>query len=101
MYYFADMARIWLWLFPLLLFAGTEDGSILLYNDSPFILTATIQASDGTYLGQLTVQPNEQKNFTTHLAPTVYTSDCPGIQYCSPKQESDQKPASTLKRKPK
>lgn len=138
MYYFADMARIWLWLFPLLLFAGTEDGSILLYNDSPFILTATIQASDGTYLGQLTVQPNEQKNFTTHLAPTVYTrpgtpdvsltpyvviwqcaadgfyskcsrvspgamvraSDCPGIQYCSPKQERDQKPASTLKRKP-
>ncbi|MEN9654341.1 MAG: hypothetical protein RL235_453 [Chlamydiota bacterium] len=55
------------------LFAGGIDsGSVLLYNDSPFILTATIQASDGTYLGQFTVQPNQQKNFTTNLNPTTY-----------------------------
>lgn len=132
------MVRIFLILFvPFVLFAGTEQGSILLYNDSPFILTAIIQASDGTYLGQLTVQPNEQKNFTQHLSPTQYihpgrpdvsltpyvviwqcpsegfysmctrvspgamvrANDCPGLQFCSPKQESERKPASTLKRK--
>lgn len=61
---------------PFLLFAAPDSGSILLYNDSPFILTATIQASDGTYLGELTIQPNQQKNFTTNLSPAQY--DHPG-----------------------
>ncbi len=123
---------------PFILFAGPDSGGILLYNDSPFILTATIQASDGTYLGQISVQPSEQKNFTTHLSPAKYkhpgtpdvsltpyiviwqcpsrgfysmchrvspgsmvrANDCPGLQFCNPKEESDQnqKPASTLKR---
>src|SRR3989338_5077118 len=59
--------------FPLLLIAGgVNSGSILLYNDSTYILTATIQASDGTYLGQFSIQPNEQKNFTQNLSPTDY-----------------------------
>ncbi len=57
---------------PFLGEAGTNDGSILLLNDSAFILTATIQASDGTFLGQFTIQPGQQRNFTTHLNPTAY-----------------------------
>lgn len=63
---------IFAFLVPFFAIAGTNDGSILLYNDSPFILTATIQASDGTYLGQFSIQPNQQKNFTTNLSPTDY-----------------------------
>lgn len=51
---------------------GVNSGTILLYNDSPYILTATIQASDGTFLGEFTVQPKQQKNFTQNLSPTDY-----------------------------
>jgi len=57
---------------PFLAWAGTNDGTVLLWNDSPFILTATIQAADGTFLGQCLVQPGQQKNFTTNLTPTGY-----------------------------
>ncbi|MES2274353.1 MAG: hypothetical protein V4487_09210 [Chlamydiota bacterium] len=63
---------LFLLFFPFLAKAGTNDGSILLYNDSPFILTATVQASDGSYLGQFSVQPGQQRNFTTNLSPTQY-----------------------------
>lgn len=69
------MQRLWRWFFsllPIFAFAGTNDGSVFLYNDAPFILTAIIQAADGTYLGQFTVQPNQQKNFTTNLMATPY-----------------------------
>lgn len=59
-------------LFPLFAAAGTNDGTILLMNDSPFILTATIQAADGTYLGQITLQPGQQRNFTQNLSTTPY-----------------------------
>lgn len=62
----------WILLPWIALAGGVNSGSILLYNDSPFILTATIQASDGTYLGQFSVQPNQQKNFTQNLFPTGY-----------------------------
>ncbi|HLB53426.1 MAG TPA: hypothetical protein VJK48_06950 [Chlamydiales bacterium] len=44
----------------------------MLINDSPFILSATIQASDGTYLGQFTIQPGQQQTFTTNLWNTDY-----------------------------
>ncbi|MBM3183742.1 MAG: hypothetical protein FJZ64_00350 [Chlamydiae bacterium] len=57
---------------PCVLFAGTNDGSIMLINDSSFILTATIQAADGTFLGQFSIQPGQQKNFTTNLNATNY-----------------------------
>ena len=57
-------------LIPAALFAGVDSGTVLLYNDSPFILTASVQASDGTFLGQFTIQPGQQKNFTTNLSPT-------------------------------
>ncbi len=65
------------WRFLLLLWvfiAGgpTTSGTILLHNDSTVILTAIIQASDGTYLGQFSVQPGQQRNFTTNMAPTTY-----------------------------
>ncbi len=60
------------WLtFPASLLAGVDSGSILLYNDSPFILTAIVQAADGTYLGQFTIQPGQQKNVTQNLFPTA------------------------------
>lgn len=51
---------------------GVNSGSLFLYNDSPFILTATILASDGTYLGQSTVQPGQQANFSQNLYSTEY-----------------------------
>lgn len=59
-------------LLPFLAQAGTNDGTILLHNDTTMILTAVIQASDGTYLGQFSVQPGQQKNWTTNLSPTQY-----------------------------
>jgi hypothetical protein len=57
---------------PFFAYCGTNDGSVLLLNDSAFILTATIQASDGTFLGQFSIQPGQQRNFTTNLNPTGY-----------------------------
>lgn len=60
-------------LFPFLARAGTNDGSILLINDTTVILTAVIEASDGTFLGQFTVQPGQQKRWTSSLSPTGYT----------------------------
>ncbi len=66
------MRVLWIFLLPLALFAGTNDGTLLLLNDSPFILTATIQASDGTYLGQYTMQPGQQSNVTQNLSTTKY-----------------------------
>lgn len=64
--------HVFFWLLPVFCWAGTNSGSIMLVNDSPFILTAIIQASDGTFLGQLSVQPGQQKNFTTNLSSTGY-----------------------------
>lgn len=60
-----------LWV-PFALWAGTDSGSIMLVNDSPFILSAVIQAADGTFLGQFSIQPGQQKNFTTNLSSTGY-----------------------------
>lgn len=59
-------------LFPFFAHAGTNDGTILLHNDTTIILTAIIQASDGSYLGQFSVQPGQQRNFTTNMSPTGY-----------------------------
>jgi hypothetical protein len=57
---------------PFLLRAGTNDGMIRLHNDTTMILTAIIQGSDGSYLGQFSVQPGQQKNWTTNMTPTQY-----------------------------
>ena len=59
-------------LLPFLLRAGTDDGTILLHNDTTMILTAVIHSADGRYLGQFSIQPGQQKNWTTHLSPTQY-----------------------------
>lgn len=59
-------------LLPYLAIAGTNSGTLLLYNDSPFILTATIVASDGSFLGQYSIQPGQQRNFTQNLSTTPY-----------------------------
>lgn len=67
------LRAVFLLFLPLFLCAGTNDGGIMLQNDSPFILTATIQASDGTFLGQFSIQPKQQVNFTTNLGYTEYT----------------------------
>ena len=57
---------------PFLARAGTNDGMIRLHNDTTMILTAIIQASDGSYLGQFSVQPGQQRNWTTNMLPTNY-----------------------------
>mgnify|MGYP001601985428 CR=1 FL=1 len=63
---------LFFFLFPFLLKASTNQGAILLHNDTTMILTAVIQASDGTNLGQFSVQPGQQRNFTTNMSPTSY-----------------------------
>ena len=64
----------WLLFFlvPILAQAGTNDGTILLHNDTTMILTAVIQGRDGTFLGQFSVQPGEQTSFTRNMSPTQY-----------------------------
>lgn len=67
------MRRIWLGMIFLGgAFCGTNDGTLFLHNDTTVILTAVIQASDGSYLGQVSVQPGQQKNFTTNFFTTPY-----------------------------
>ena len=52
------------------LWATQIQGTITLMNDAPFILTATVYTQSGDFLGQVTLQPGEQKNFTTNLSST-------------------------------
>jgi hypothetical protein len=42
--------------------------SLLLINDSPFELTATIHAADGTVLGQMVIKSGEQKRWSTSMS---------------------------------
>jgi hypothetical protein len=53
------------------LWATQIPGTIILLNDSPYILTASVYTHSGDYLGQATLQPGEQKNFTTNLFSTT------------------------------
>jgi hypothetical protein len=57
---------------PFFLFAGPNQGSLMLMNDSTYILTAIITASDGSPLGQISLQPGQQRNFTTNLSPSSF-----------------------------
>lgn len=41
--------------------------SLLLINDSPFELTAIVQSANGTFLGQESLQPNEQRQWSTDM----------------------------------
>lgn len=45
-------------------------GEITLYNDSPYILSASVFTRSGAYLGQVTLQPGQQKNFVTNINST-------------------------------
>lgn len=45
-------------------------GQITLHNDSPHILTASVFTNSGDFLGQITLQPGQQKNFTSNLYAT-------------------------------
>lgn len=59
-------------LLPFIARAGTNDGTLLLHNDTVMILTAVISGADGTFLGQFTVQPGQQRNWTSNLYPSGY-----------------------------
>lgn len=52
------------------IWATQISGTITLMNDSPYILTASVYASSGEFLGQTTLQAGEQKNFTSNLTST-------------------------------
>lgn len=64
------------WLFfvvPFFVYCGTNSGSLMLHNDTTFILTAVIQASDGSYLGEVSLQPGQQRNFTTNMTNSQFS----------------------------
>ncbi len=42
--------------------------SLTLINDSSYELTAIVRGADGTFLGQLTIQPGEQKLWSQDLS---------------------------------
>ncbi|OGN56642.1 MAG: hypothetical protein A3D96_05835 [Chlamydiae bacterium RIFCSPHIGHO2_12_FULL_44_59] len=66
------MKFFFLFLLPFLVQGGPNDGSILLHNDTTMILTAVVQASDGSFLGQFSIQPGQQRNFITNMYNTHY-----------------------------
>jgi hypothetical protein len=43
---------------------GAYDNSLTLFNNSPFTLTATVIAADGTNLGQFTINPQNGAQWT-------------------------------------
>ena len=49
------------------LWATTFAGQVTVVNDTSYILTAAIYTAPGDFLGQVTLQPGEQNNFTTNL----------------------------------
>lgn len=52
------------------LLALTTPGTLLLWNDSSYILTANVYTQYGEFLGQTTLQPGQQSHFTTNLYST-------------------------------
>jgi hypothetical protein len=52
------------------LFATNIPGTITLFNDSPFILTASVYTNTGSFLGTVTLQPGQQSNFVTNVYST-------------------------------
>ena len=64
-------------LFPMMLIGQSRGsgGTLLLINDSNYILSATIQAANGSFLGEMTAQPGQQSHYTpTYQEPTNYTT---------------------------
>lgn len=61
-------------LFQSFVYAATSfPGEITLVNDSPYILTASVFTNSGAYMGQVSLQPGQQKNFVTSLNSTGLT----------------------------
>lgn len=52
------------------LLALTTPGTLMLWNDSHYILTASVYTQYGEFLGQITLQPGQQSSFTTSLYST-------------------------------
>ncbi len=61
--------RIFIFLLPQLIFSYAPT-VVRLFNDSQFPLTGIVQGADGTFLGQMLFQPNEQKEFVYDFNPT-------------------------------
>jgi hypothetical protein len=53
-------------------FGQSDEGTVLLFNDTPYHLNATLLAADGTVLGQVSLKAGQQTNFTKDLLPTRY-----------------------------
>jgi hypothetical protein len=45
-------------------------GTLVLFNDSPYELTAIVYSANGTFLGQLIIQPGMQANWVERVSPT-------------------------------
>ena len=50
--------------------ATSFSGEITVVNDTSYILTAAVYSASGDFLGQITLQPGEQNNFSTALRTT-------------------------------
>jgi hypothetical protein len=113
------LKKLIFFLFPILAIAGTNQGSILLLNDSPFILSATIWTTSldptsykhpGTPDVSLTpytviwqCSSDEFYSMCSIVSPgaLVRANDCQGTRICRPKgkqQRNQPTPASTLKK---
>ncbi|MBN1914915.1 MAG: hypothetical protein JW769_03395 [Parachlamydiales bacterium] len=57
-------------LFLLIAFPLFADYSVVLFNDSPFELTAQVQAANGTIIGKTTLKPGEQNIWRSDLSRT-------------------------------
>lgn len=54
----------------------SQDATISLLNDSPFLLRVTVQSANGKYLGGALLKPGEFRNWTSDFKPSDL--DVPG-----------------------
>jgi hypothetical protein len=58
----------------LIFFGYLHAGTVHCINDSPYVLRAVIRGNDGSYLGELIVQPQNSGTWTTNNASYTYTA---------------------------
>lgn len=75
------------WMFIFLCFCFYCDGSLKLYNDSPYKLRAVIRAGDGTYVGEMIILPEHFNTWSD-----AYPSFGPGGQNFSMQPYRSQTP---------
>lgn len=64
----------------LLLMISSVHGGVLLFNDSPYLLTAEIHAANGVFLNHININAGEQTNWTQNLSPTqLYVPGQPDV----------------------